>query len=1606
MRATWTDRRWNGLLFVLLLFAAWACADDGEGCDDGGCDACDCDGDGEPSEPANPFPPEGVMLPGGAQVRVGQALLDFIGDTALDLLPELAGDDLPIRVEGERIYFCFERDSFPIDGVGNAEICADRNCGARFGNLPGCLLFFDVEDLSIAPRSPDNLDVVVTLNQQGTNLALDQSIRARIRVLFNINCDVRLRADAAAIEFSMQFEENAPGLTRLVPNLDLNFANLRATISGGFLSPCGLGQGAIDDFVEDIPGLFGDLLGDFLEGLPEFVEIQGAFNLGDLLGGLLGGLGDDPADEPSEPGASDPEPSDPEPSEPPAPDPDAIVRLLSYYVALGGFAYAEDNPQGGLSLGLLTGFHADPDLCVPLLPPPFPDGAVVPPSPTLHAPNAPDGTPVGVGIGLHRDALDLALWAVHQSGALCLELGAEDIEFLSTGTLGLLLPTLEQLSDGVERPMRIVLRPTAAPTVTLGSGAELITLALDDIAIDFYVFTQDRYVRFLTLDADIRLPLGLDVDGDGNLTPLLGDLGQLLQRVEARNAGLLAESETQVLVELLPTVIGLLIPGLSDDLLPSIELPELLGFRLVLSGENITAIDDATMLAIFAGLELAPPIQEMRAVASLERLQVEIERPTLAHVAAHMAEVQRGAPFSLDAVRPRVHLTVPHAGQGMEVGWRIAGSPWSQWASGPRVTIDDPRLGTPGEHIVEVRARLVGAPGSVTPQTRTVHVRTDFLAPVVRVVPDGLFARVQTRDDQTPVARLERRVFVDGQPVGGFTRELGPIDLRAWAGREITLEVQVRDEAGNVGKTTRSLSVPAVRTPGTPDTGADGPGASPASGCSAAGGGPAGAALWWGLALLLVAVRRRVGIVLAAALLLAACGSDGATGGDRCTGDGDCADAERCIEGICTLPVCTEDADCGAGGTCVEGQCLGGSVGGSAPGCATDFDCPDGGFCIDSECVTVEVPDRCANDSACPGADVCVAGRCVSAPAECVTNNMCGPAERCESGACVPRPVPPACFDDVECPADEVCRDGGCLPASTAPECLVDLDCPSGDRCVDNGCEAPVCRTSAECEAPCDNGATALCFDGDCFCGFPCADGCPSGTFCCHDTDRCVAEPWACAGIECPPGTSPVVRTAATANSRTCAVDAPGECACVPRPPVEPGRIGRWISADAHGDTFAVAAWNETYRDLMVGLVNADGVIEWTHVDGIPTDGRVVGDPQGPRWGIAEPGPDAGRHTATAVGADGTVHVIWHVESGPEGRALRYGVRAADGSWDIRDVDTEGGGGLYGAIALDEDGLPLIVYMAPAVQGTDGWAAELRAATPGASGFDRVTLARQPISTPCGAGCGTTEACDAAQDRCRATISNRWCGGCGEGEACFRGDSPGAFACGRVATLSGLQTLPEGTGLFAAMTQAPSGAFRIAFYNSVEGRLYRTSVERENLVHLDPEPLDGGEGRDAGRFAALTATDSGVLAAWIDETRREVLVENLTTGTRVLVDDGVRLAEGTVVLSRVGPSARFLDCGGQTALVYQNATAGTLELTRLGAAGWSEPEAIGGHGDTWDGFWAFGLGIAPRADGPRIVSNTLYNEGHEVRILAPEACRVGTPEPSQAPSDPPGTSTP
>lgn len=555
-----------------------------------------------------------------------------------------------------------------------------------------------------------------------------------------------------------------------------------------------------------------------------------------------------------------------------------------------------------------------------------------------------------------------------------------------------------------------------------------------------------------------------------------------------------------------------------------------------------------------------------------------------------------------------------------------------------------------------------------------------------------------------------------------------------------------------------------------------------------------------------------------------------------------------------------------------------------------------------------EVPDMpvaCKTDASCPSGYHCgPVGTCIG-DVPCTADAQCCLAERCQQGRCRKRTM---CSANSPCgAAGHRCLLGMCVPAS----CATGADCPTAIPCT-----LGLCRAST-----------------------PCGGHCAPGQACAALLDRCVTpQPSA---LACGAGQLAVLDNEAEQFQEGCAQVTPA-VSCRALGPLPEGDYG-WPAAlvDA-GTSLLVLARDRTYGDLVLarhGRSPPYARQSLVALAGVPEGAPVVGDPKGPRGGVAEPGPDAGDVLDAAVGPAGVVHVAFHRATDD---ALAYLRLTPDGGVHDRQVIATGQGvGAALALAVHADGRPVVVAFAPA---TEAEPSALRlytakTAAPGAPADWQVTpLASAPLPTsepPCGGPCGKGQVCavqaapDGSDSGTGACVSpGEGCAACLPSQVCS-----GQKCLTRLLPPAPLHRSLPGIGAHVDVL-IRGQSVHVAAWNSTRGWLHL--FERGPAGATVEQVLKGqdvpGGSSDIGRFAHLWLDSKGtVFVSCQDATWGRLLRVRPGTPPQVVVsDDGVR----TDGHHRVGADVRARATGGGGALaVYQDTRLGRVVVASLGADG-------------------------------------------------------------------------
>lgn len=340
-----------------------------------------------------------------------------------------------------------------------------------------------------------------------------------------------------------------------------------------------------------------------------------------------------------------------------------------------------------------------------------------------------------VGVAVSDAFLDKTLFDAYAAGLLCLNVDAQTTDFLSSGLFRTFLPSLGLLTQGRDVPMMIAVRPHNPPNIVVGKGTvnieedPLLTVVLDGMQLDFYALIDERMARLFSLTTDVRLPLSLEFNPDNTVRPVLGGLGAALQNVRASNSEMLAE-DPQVVADLIDVMVGLLEPMMAELLAP-IELPDLMGFRLIVQDARgllkIPAMPGYEHLGLFAKLELdSPGVAFVNSVGVSARL-VDGVIPSREEILS----VERPRPYAI--IEAHGMGAMPNDFAGFEYSYRVDGGLWTPWTRQSRIEVHSPVLLIQGRHGIEVRAREAGRQETVSYETSFVPFMVDYEAPTVRL---------------------------------------------------------------------------------------------------------------------------------------------------------------------------------------------------------------------------------------------------------------------------------------------------------------------------------------------------------------------------------------------------------------------------------------------------------------------------------------------------------------------------------------------------------------------------------------------------------------------------------------------------------------------------------------------------------------------------------------------------------------------------------------------------------------------------------------------------------------------------------------------------------
>lgn len=845
------------------------------GCGGGGCSGCEGCG-------VQPIPgafPLAHRIDNSAQVRLSESGIDFIETNADAIVNQFlpTGLDFPIPPVDTTT-------SIAVVGNVRIRVCSGGNCNAHA----------EIRSLQLTPTPANTLVLRLevrldTRNDAGARASLPIRLGPNACVLGVCAIDTTCQADIdtrrgsrdyIALQGNIAFvADTRParmGYTRVevsdlalapgadIEDADITFGSCSGIVGAIINAVSGLLRGTLVDQLEDqLSGVLDDAVADqlcttqgefgcptgtcasdadpgstcYFDSAPggactpgaECVPmLLGTDGRGDLGGAFLGGF---------------------------SPGTHAYGQFL---LAAGGDGVAVNN---GMSLFFYGGFMGTDRTftttpahhpCVPIVEPPAISSITIPRTNAFQGNVIPgSSTTAHVGIGIAEDYMNYAGYGMFDSGMLCIGAGTRLSQQLSTGLVSALIMSLNDLTlPSSNAPLTVAVRPQLPPQFTIGttSGQPLLGIVLPQVQVDFYVWSTERYVRFMTFQTDIVVDVNLRVEA--------GEIVPEITRLEAANSSVtnseLLSEDAETLANTLQTLIGSFAGMLTSGLSP-IALPDLMGFQLNVPEGGILGVEEGSdrFLGIFANLALAgpapltAPVETTLEVSDLSLDQLSMDPATWAQGEGNTVWLH------FDAQGPM--------GVDYEYSYRIDGGLWSPWTRDRRLRIDDDVLLLQARHQIEARARVAGEPQSMDGSPAMAELLVDILPPRVTLERTGEGVSVHAEDVITAQESLQYRHRVAGGEWSewSLSSELSlPYDD--------ALEVEVKDEAGNVGQAQLAL----IR--GLPN-------AASGSGCGCSAPGTGGSSLPLGLLALValgaLGVRRRrrfLGPILSAGLALGA----------------------------------------------------------------------------------------------------------------------------------------------------------------------------------------------------------------------------------------------------------------------------------------------------------------------------------------------------------------------------------------------------------------------------------------------------------------------------------------------------------------------------------------------------------------------------------------------------------------------------------------------------------------------------------------------------------------------------------------------------------------
>lgn len=514
--------------------------------------------------------------------------------------------------------------------------------------------------------------------------------------------------------------------------------------------------------------------------------------------------------------------------------------------------------------------------------------------------------------------------------------------------------------------------------------------------------------------------------------------------------------------------------------------------------------------------------------------------------------------------------------------------------------------------------------------------------------------------------------------------------------------------------------------------------------------------------------------------------------------------------------------------------------------------------CNDDNLNPINDVRTCALDTNCPAGQQYRFGRCIKA--SCESDEDCCPGSRCrlDIGTCFNRQ-----YDE----------DYACTTAK---------DCPTlSHRCVETslgtGGRKSLC-TMQQCTGhdACEIGEN--CIDGYCVAGVPCEQICPAGTVCDMHRGECAKIPQESTGCDqhCSPGEVAVFANAPLSSGETCCEIS---CICLALPSKQPTRLGLYTDIAVDDNFVWVSSYEEADGDLVLSQYDKSGkLMIHRALDGVPESGTVLGNPEGYRRGITEPGPNVGTHTAIAT-RDGKVAIAY---TDVDNRSLKVGV------WDGTQFVTstidgpnraDGTVGMFPDIVMTETGQIVVSYffhrvtLAGQVSPVSGVkVSRSNTFSPRSqSDWQSVLVDFREQEDPCANACGNNTVCVIHNRVAQCAPPTGGCNDlCSDQKVCVQLNT--GAQCKSLAALPDFPRYPAALGLHTSMANIGDVVY-VAYYDGQKKdlRLAKIQGTTTETWTIDGDGQNSRLRGDVGRWPSILLDNlDNLLIAYEDTTRHGV----------------------------------------------------------------------------------------------------------------------------------------